>query len=91
MSLRAVSNPVSLDEWEPFPDGKDAEKALRDALEDGLKRGDRVMVFWISENAGTISRGQCNVQRRSRRVHWLTMFGALHEWLQQWAHNDFEH
>lgn len=92
MSLRAVQQPVSLDEWEPMPSGDDSAKAAREALEDGLRNGDRVMVFWVRENADkTITRVQCNIQRRSHKLHWLLMFGALHDWLQQWAHNDFEH
>ncbi len=89
--LKAADPVVALDDWEPFPDGTDAAQAVRDALEDGLARGDRVMVFWISETAGSVRIGQCNIQRRSRKVHWLTMFGALHEWLQRLAHNDFDH
>lgn len=92
MTLRAVETTVSLDEWDPMQDGTSSETALREALEDGLKHGDRVMVFWLRENPDkTITRGQCNIQRRSRKLHWFAMFGALHEWLQQWAHNDFEH
>jgi hypothetical protein len=92
VTLRAVDSPVALDEWEPLPDGRDSAQQLRDALEDGLKRGDRVLVFWIGENADkTITQAQCNAQRRSRKLHWMMLFGAMHEWLQRWAHNDFEH
>lgn len=92
MTLRAVDKPVALDDWEPLADGGDSSVRLREAFEDGLQRADRVMVFWVRENPDkTITAGSCNIQRRSKRIHWLMMFGALHEWLQHWAHNDFEH
>lgn len=90
--MRVVENVASLDDWEPTPSGEGSDDAARKALEDGLAQGDRVLVMWMTDlGNGEIRQGSITIQRRSRKLHWLTMFGALHEWLQRWAHNDFEH
>ena len=90
--LRAVEQPISLDEWEPFDDKESGEEAIRAALEDAIKNADRIVIFTVKDmGEGRVQRGTMLAQRRSRKLHWFTLYGALTEWLQRWAHQDFEH